>query len=178
MSARWRSKKASRCSTNPLVQRGNATVSYAPCRPARTGLCSSTTIFSPIHIGWKGSTKPFRADPTISVITGHVVADGILGPGLAKEEALARVAAHDPASSDWIIENFSPYGCNMAFRQTAIDGIFFDERLVLYSWLEDRDLGAAVAKRGGRQIKLGSAFGAHLGVKRGRVSGRKFGYSK
>lgn len=122
--------------------------------------------------------EAFRADPTISVITGHVVADGILGPGLAKEEALARVAAHDPASSDWIIENFSPYGCNMAFRQTAIDGIFFDERLVLYSWLEDRDLGAAVAKRGGRQIKLGSAFGAHLGVKRGRVSGRKFGYSQ
>ena len=77
-----------------------------------------------------------------------------------------------------MIERFSPYGCNMAFRCTAIQGIRFDERLVLYGWLEDRDFGAAVAKAGGRMIKLGVAFGVHLGVKRGRVSGIKVGYSQ
>lgn len=120
----------------------------------------------------------FRRDPGIVGITGHVVADGILGPGLALEEALARVAAHDPATTDYVIKSFSPYGCNMAFRCSAIEGLAFDERLVLYGWLEDRDFGATVARRGGHLIKLGTAFGAHLGVKRGRVSGLKFGYSQ
>lgn len=120
----------------------------------------------------------FRGDPAIIGITGLVVADGILGPGLTREEALARVAAHDPATSDWVIEGFSPYGCNMAFRCSAVTNVRFDERLVLYGWLEDRDFGATAARDGGRLIKLGTAYGAHLGVKRGRVSGLKFGYSQ
>jgi len=123
-------------------------------------------------------SEAFRRDPAIACITGYVVADGILSAGLSKEEALASVAAHDPATTDWVIEGFSPYGCNMAFRCSAIAGLRFDEKLVLYGWLEDRDFGSEVAKRGGRVIKLGRAYGAHLGVKRGRVSGLKFGYSQ
>ncbi len=122
--------------------------------------------------------QAFQSDPTIACITGHVVADGILGAGLSKEFAVASVTAHDPSTTDWVIENFSPYGCNMAFRCAAIQGLLFDERLVLYGWLEDRDFGAQVAKRGGRVLKVGAAYGAHLGVKRGRVSGLKFGYSQ
>lgn len=123
-------------------------------------------------------SEAFRREPAIACITGYVVADGILGAGLSREEAMASVAAHDPTTTDWVIEGFSPYGCNMAFRCSAIEGLRFDEKLVLYGWLEDRDFGSEVAKRGGRLIKLGRAFGAHLGVKRGRVSGRKFGYSQ
>jgi hypothetical protein len=65
----------------------------------------------------------------------------------------------------------------MAFRACAIGEQRFDERLVLYGWLEDRDFGARVA-RDGRLIKLGAALGAHMGVKRGRVSGRRLGYSQ
>ncbi|GJE28448.1 glycosyltransferase family 2 protein [Methylobacterium organophilum] len=120
----------------------------------------------------------FQKDPVLACVTGHVVADGILGPGLTREEALAAIAAHDPAASDWVVEGYSPYGCNMAFRCATIAGLTFDERLVLYGWLEDRDFGAAVAQRGGRLIKLGTAVGVHLGVKGGRVSGRKLGYSQ
>ncbi|TXM94980.1 glycosyltransferase family A protein [Methylobacterium sp. WL116] len=123
-------------------------------------------------------SQVFAADERISCITGYVVADGILGPGLMREEALARIAAHDLSDSDWMIEGESPYGCNMAFRRTAITGLRFDERLVLYGWLEDRDFGAAVAKRGGRRVKIGKAYGVHLGIKGGRVSGRKLGYSQ
>ena len=120
----------------------------------------------------------FQQDASIVGITGHVVADGIVGPGLSQEEALARIVGYDPAESDYVIDSFSPYGCNMAFRCKAIENIRFDERLVLYGWLEDRDFGATLRKRGGRLIKLGAAFGAHLGIKRGRVSGLKFGYSQ
>lgn len=120
----------------------------------------------------------FLSDPAIACITGYVVADGILGPGLSPDEALTRIAAYDPSSNDWISENESPYGCNMAFRRTAVVGLRFDEKLVLYGWLEDRDFGAAVARRGGRRVKAGKAYGVHLGTKGGRVSGRKFGYSQ
>lgn len=134
--------------------------------------------FYPDHRWIEVVSETFLAEPTLACITGHVVADGILGPGLPREEALARIAAHDPASSDWVIEGYSPYGCNMAYRCAAIEGLRFDERLVLYGWLEDRDFGAAVAQRGGRLAKIGKAFGAHLGVKGGRVSGRKLGYSQ
>ncbi len=123
-------------------------------------------------------SRAFRAEPGLACITGHVLADGILGPGLTREEALAHIAAHDPATSDWVIPGYSPYGCNMAFRCAAIEGLRFDERLVLYGWLEDRDFGTRVEQRGGRLIKLGTATGVHLGVKGGRVSGRKLGYSQ
>jgi GT2 family glycosyltransferase len=82
-------------------------------------------------------------------------------------------------SADWSrIEPFSPYGCNMAFRLSAIGDLRFDERLVLYGWLEDRDFGAALAKRGGRLIKCASARGVHMGVKSGRVAGDRLGYSQ
>jgi GT2 family glycosyltransferase len=122
--------------------------------------------------------QAFQSDSSINCVTGHVIADGIIGPGYSKDEALACIAGHDPSTSDWVLENESPYGCNMAFRCSAISGLSFDEKLVLYGWLEDRDFGASVAKRGGRHIRLGRAFGVHLGVKGGRVSGRKFGYSQ
>ena len=120
----------------------------------------------------------FDADPSVACITGKVVADGVLGPGMSYEEgeiALAQAAAR---IEETIIEPHSPYGCNMAFRASAIAGVRFDERLGLYAWQEDRDFGSRVASAGGRMVKLDSALGVHLGVKRGRVSGKKFGYSQ
>ena len=77
-----------------------------------------------------------------------------------------------------MIEPFSPYGCNMAFRAAAIRGRRFDERLVLYGWLEDRDFGSALAKEGGRLVKLAAARGVHMGAKGGRVRGERLGYSQ
>jgi glycosyltransferase involved in cell wall biosynthesis len=131
------------------------------------------------HRDWlKNVASVFRDDPTIACITGNVIADGIKGPGLTFEDALESLKRHEAEDSGWVIENCSPYGCNMAFRRTAIDDLWFDECLVLYAWLEDRDFGAAVARGRGRVIKLGTAVGVHLGVKRGRVSGRKLGYSQ
>lgn len=119
----------------------------------------------------------FRANPDIAVITGNVIADGINGPGLNFEQAEAMLRSASQQNNGWMIEPYSPYGCNMAFRRSAIEGIWFDERLVLYGWQEDRDFGAQVARRG-RAVKLGAAMGVHLGVKSGRVSGVRLGYSQ
>lgn len=129
--------------------------------------------------GWlEACARIFETDPAVACVTGQVLADGILGPGLSFEQGEATLRDAPRRSDDWRIEGYSPYGCNMAFRVSAIAGLRFDERLPLYGWQEDRDFGAQVARRGGKLVKVGAAAGVHLGVKRGRVSGVRFGYSQ
>src|SRR5690606_30638203 len=69
------------------------------------------------------------------------------------------------------------YGCNMAFRRSAIEGVRFDERLPLYGWLEDVDFSAQAGRKG-VLLKSETLVGVHLGVKGGRTSGVRFGYSQ
>jgi GT2 family glycosyltransferase len=129
--------------------------------------------------GWlSAAAQAFRDEPQLVAFTGLVIADGIKGPGLSFAEAVHLVETTDRSVPWSRIEQFSPYGCNMAFRVSAIRDLFFDERLVLYGWLEDRDFGATLAKRGGRLVKCASARGVHMGVKNGRVAGDRLGYSQ
>lgn len=124
------------------------------------------------------AAETFAREKDVTGLTGYVLADGIKGPGLTFEDAVAIVerGAPDP---DWTLkEPFSPYGCNMAFRYAAIGATRFDERLVLYGWLEDRDFSATLARQGGRFVKCAAARGVHMGTKRGRVAGEQFGYSQ
>jgi hypothetical protein len=60
---------------------------------------------------------------------------------------------------------------------SAIAEIQFDERLVLYGWLEDKDFSRAAAKNGGL-VKCNVLVGVHLGLRAGRVSGKRYGYSQ
>jgi glycosyltransferase involved in cell wall biosynthesis len=120
--------------------------------------------------------KLFADRPSLVGATGDVIADGVTGPGIAYEEALAIIAAHAPAG---LAEVPMPclYGCNMAFRAAAIGDVRFDERLPLYGWLEDVDFSVRVAQ-GRPMIESGRLVGVHLGVKAGRTSGVRFGYSQ
>jgi GT2 family glycosyltransferase len=129
--------------------------------------------------GWlAAAAQRFHDEPDIVGLTGDVVADGIKGPGLRFTEVDRMLAALGPVEPGAPIEAFSPYGCNMAFRRAAIGTLRFDERLVLYGWLEDRDFGAALAAKGGRLVKCLEARGVHMGVKGGRISGDRLGYSQ
>jgi hypothetical protein len=121
--------------------------------------------------------QTFARHPDIVAITGDLIADGINGPGYTFDQAQDFIKKFNDLNADWIQEPYSPYGCNMAFRKSALENIWFDERLVLYAWQEDRDFGAQVALRG-RAVKVGAALGVHLGVKSGRVSGLRLGYSQ
>ena len=124
------------------------------------------------------AAEVFRDEPDVVALTGDVLADDIKGPGFSFDEAEALVESSHP-TPDWTtIEPFSPYGCNMAYRISAIRDLRFDERLVLYGWLEDRDFAAALAHRGGRFIKTASARGVHMGAKAGRLRGERLGYSQ
>jgi len=124
------------------------------------------------------AARAFCDEQRVVGFTGRVIADGIKGPGLSFDDAVHMMEAADRPVPWSRIEPFSPYGCNMAFRLSAIGDLRFDERLVLYGWLEDRDFGAALAKRGGRLIKCASARGVHMGAKSGRVAGDRLGYSQ
>jgi glycosyltransferase involved in cell wall biosynthesis/GT2 family glycosyltransferase len=124
------------------------------------------------------AARTFREEPEIVAFTGRILADGIKGPGLSFEEAVRIVETADHRATWSRIEPYSPYGCNMAFRLSAVGDLKFDERLVLYGWLEDRDFGGALAKRGGSLIKSAHACGVHMGVKSGRVAGDRLGYSQ
>ncbi|WP_431323540.1 glycosyltransferase [Rhizobium sp. YTU87027] len=123
------------------------------------------------------AARVFRDESQVAGFTGRVVADGIKGAGIGFDEAVRLVAAAGKQNGEWI-EPYSPYGCNMAFRVAAIGDLRFDERLVLYGWLEDRDFAAALERHGGRLIRWSQAFGVHMGVKSGRVSGERLGYSQ
>jgi GT2 family glycosyltransferase len=117
--------------------------------------------------------------PDIVAATGTPLADDVKGPGLSVAQGLALIAAA-PAEIDCGFD-IAPhgYGCNMAIRIAAANAhdVRFDERLPLYAWSEDVDFTHRLGEYG-RLIKLHGARGVHLGIKQGRSSGRRLGYSQ
>ena len=125
--------------------------------------------------------KLFQAEPDVVIATGNVVLDGIMGPGVSIEQAKAilETRQYQEANEPPLRDVYNGYGCNMAVRNAALreSGILFDEKLPLYAWLEDVDFSRRLSAYG-RIVKLNSARGIHLGVKRGRQRGELLGYSQ
>lgn len=123
----------------------------------------------------------FRDDPGVVMTTGRVLADGARGPGIgaAAARAILAEAGRMPPPGPAVAPTFNGYGCNMALRLDVMrrHALRFDERLPLYGWYEDIDLSRRLGRHG-RVVALAGAAGVHLGVKRGRTSGRRLGYSQ
>ena len=122
--------------------------------------------------------RHMQRDHGIVVATGRVLADGIGGPGRTFEQGHAIIDAAVQVA-DTVTPTFSGYGCNMAIRVAAMreHGIAFDERLPMYGWQEDVDVSCRLAAHGA-VVRLEAACGVHLGVKVGRGSGVRLGYSQ
>jgi GT2 family glycosyltransferase len=125
--------------------------------------------------------KLFVGHPDVVMATGYVIADGIIGPGFRYEDAehiLDTDGGGDGGRGE-LIDTYNAYGCNMAVRMSAVceGNIEFDEALPLYGWLEDVDFSRRLS-RFGRIVMLTSARGVHLGMKSGRQSGLRLGYSQ
>ena len=123
----------------------------------------------------------FISRPDVVAITGSLIADGARGPGLTVEEGLQLIRS-DSRSLDAVgelTEQYGTYGCNMAFRLKPVldHGILFDENLPLYGWQEDIDFSLRVRPYG-RIMNAAALRGVHLGIKLGRTSGVRFGYSQ
>ncbi len=122
----------------------------------------------------------FAADAHLVVATGEVIADGAKGPGLevaAGRRLLAADTLRPPVLAS--VPAFNGYGCNMAVRLATVraHGIRVDENLPLYAWYEDLDFTRLLGRHGSI-CRLPAARGVHLGVKFGRGSGLRLGYSQ
>ncbi len=121
------------------------------------------------------------AHSDVVLATGHVIADGIGGPGFSVIEGVRRLEG-DVAQERPIAPfeyPYNVYGCNFAVRMSVVSasGAAFDENLPLYGWLEDVDFSRRLASKG-RIVKSQSLRGVHLGVKSGRQPGILLGYSQ
>jgi len=131
--------------------------------------------------------RAFAANPDVVMITGRVVADGIIGPGLSLDSArrildrpdIGRAGTGAEPTPETLVDVHNGYGCNMAVRMSAIEAgaLRFDESLPLYGWLEDVDFSRRLAHHG-RIAMCPRAIGVHLGVKSARLSGVPLGYSQ
>jgi GT2 family glycosyltransferase len=124
--------------------------------------------------------KAFLEMPRAVLVTGRVIADGILGPGIAPEDG-RRLLRSDSCTDNQpsFTPVFSGYGCNMAIRFAVANtnAVRFDERLPLYGWQEDSDFSRRLAMFGS-VLRIETARGVHLGVKAGRTPGLRLGYSQ
>lgn len=122
----------------------------------------------------------FDNNPDIVGMMGEMLADGINGPGLSKQEAEAIISEYEarPPKDPRVIEDVDGlYGCNMAYRVSSLGDTLFDENLPLYGWQEDWDFANQWLKHG--RLVITTAFaGVHRGVKASRSPGQKFGYSQ
>lgn len=122
----------------------------------------------------------FRSHPDVAGASGIVVADGINTAGICFDEAkaiLEEFEARNFAPNCVVVTLDGLYGCNMAYRVAAIGDTRFDERLPLYGWQEDIDFAASLRDRG-RIVRTLAFAGVHQGVKHGRTSGVRLGYSQ
>ncbi|TGS65838.1 glycosyltransferase [Mesorhizobium sp. M3A.F.Ca.ET.201.01.1.1] len=123
--------------------------------------------------------KAFAENGGWAVVMGHVVRDGAGNAGLTWQDAEAalREAAGKRPDEPSVVDHVGAYGCNMSVRCSLVGDLRFDERLVLYGWQEDIDFTSQLRARG-RVVCVTSIRGVHLGIKTGRVSGERFGYSQ
>ncbi|MEL6569453.1 MAG: glycosyltransferase family 2 protein [Pseudomonadota bacterium] len=132
-----------------------------------------------------GIEAAFDLWPDVNGMTGDLIADGIHGAGFTAAQAEKMVATYD-SHTKTPTEGRVPvvirdglaglYGCNMAYRVSALGSARFDEALPLYGWQEDIDFAAQIP--GGR-IKTDAFAGVHRGAKSGReTAGRRLGYSQ
>ena len=120
--------------------------------------------------------KIFSAQPEVVGVTGSLLADGATGAGVDLESAI-KLLENAAAGSGPDTVRQALYGCNMSIRASAMIGHRFDERLPLYAWQEDIDFTYPLGKKG-VLLKSSKLVGVHMGIKTGRTSGLRFGYSQ
>lgn len=139
--------------------------------------------YLPARDAIEGIARAFQAYPEASGLTGALLADGIHNGGVPLDAAEKMILADEEARSQTPSEPralkrdlVGLYGCNMAYRSSAIGDNLFDERLPLYGWQEDVDFASRVP---GVNLKVDSIVGIHCGTRNGReTSGVLLGYSQ
>ncbi len=138
--------------------------------------------YVPARSAISGIANAFAAFPDVAGLTGLLLADGIRSKGISAPEAEALIKAHEDEEDATgrlriLAELNGLYGCNMAYRTAAIGDVRFDENLPLYGWQEDVDFASQLRPRG-RLVRTDALVGVHKGVKGGRTTEARLGYSQ
>jgi hypothetical protein len=136
--------------------------------------------YIPSRFAVAGLAGLFHGAPDVVGATGLVLADGVGRGGVSLAEAESIVEAYDanpPQPPEVEADVASAYGCNMAFRVSAMRSVAFDERLPLYGWQEDVDYAGQI-RAFGRMVRTRAFAGVHRGVIGGRTPGAKLGFSQ
>jgi len=146
--------------------------------------CSDIVVFfdddfSPAPTWLERCEDAFVSQRAVVGMSGLLIRDGMRSEEISREEAERLLGAASPGISEEPIffERSGLYGCNMAYRTLAIRDLDFDERLVLYGWMEDKDFSRRAAKAG-KLVGCRALVGVHLGLRAARTSGKRLGYSQ
>ena len=132
-----------------------------------------------MHHQWiENMVKAFE-DNNVVGVDGRLIRDGAREKkgGINFEEALASLKSSSILPSSGFSVRKHLYGCNMAYRCSAIENVRFDEKLPLYSWLEDLDFSHNAGEMGALR-SYNSLLGVHMGSKGGKVLDRLYGVSQ
>ena len=121
----------------------------------------------------------FDDHPEVVGLTGRVLLDGASTeevPAAVADRAIA--ASRSAPLTGSYRRSRELYGCNFAVRMAAAPDIRFDDRLPLYSWLEDHDLARRLM-RIGELAKVDDCVIVHRGATSGgRQAHERLGYSQ
>ncbi|WP_261664953.1 glycosyltransferase family 2 protein [Deinococcus sp. Marseille-Q6407] len=112
--------------------------------------------------------------PDVAAFSSTPVLDKAMGGRLPREEAKA-ILVNSLVSDPDVRSARGLYGCNMVVRAKYARREKFDERLVSYAWLEDRDYGIRMEKYGAVVNYDGGRI-VHFGTPGGRISEVRMGY--
>jgi GT2 family glycosyltransferase len=126
--------------------------------------------------------KIFLDDDSIVGLNAEIIADGANLPGYTFEEGLRLAEEFRQRKTAPVTREVSGKyadGCNgiITCRTARLGSLRFDERLPLYGWQEDLDFCVAL-RRCGRIVKTNQVWGVHLGIKHGKGSDLRLGYSQ
>lgn len=133
--------------------------------------------FVPAHDFLENLEKLMDDHPEIVGATGRLVDDGAQSRPIPFGDAARRLDLDGERPGRQTVACASLYGCNMAFRLVAARGLRFDENLPLYGWQEDVDFTHQLSWRG-QLVQSADLTGIHLGMRSGKTSGKRLGYSQ
>ncbi|KYH45243.1 hypothetical protein AZH51_13825 [Branchiibius sp. NY16-3462-2] len=121
----------------------------------------------------------FTDNPQCLAITGTVLADGVITGEIDRDPALELVRRWRPSPNGPTSRpSRTLFGANFAIRIGKVPDLRFDERLVLYSWLEDHDVARRLGAVGDL-AKISDAVIVHRGASSGgRTNHLRLGYSQ
>jgi GT2 family glycosyltransferase len=127
----------------------------------------------------------YRRHPSVAIVNGRNLAHGIYSAGTV-DRALSRRMIEDYKRDHPEVMTAEPgavtplstnYGCRMSIRGSLLGKVNFDERYVLYAFLEDLDF-ALQCRPSGTIVESDNALGVHLEVASGRMDLKRRGYSE